>query len=678
MTVPRWRRDRSNSRSTRSGWRRPPAIPTTSRPPATGTLAAHRVNVAVKGDEVDAKFELAGGFDAAAAAGPAWRGALRSFDNGGPWPLRLAAPAILEIARDRVALGEARLEGSESRIELGDFLWDRGRLSSRGRFTAVPAAGVATALGMQLPLESTLRLAGQWSLEATPKLNGTIVIRRERGDLYAVEHDGPIREEIGFGLTEFVTEARFTDDALAATARWRATRAGDGEITADVGASADGALSRNAPVAVTARAKMPSLAPLQPWLGTSATVAGTAAIDLAGRGTLASLPLSGTIGGDGLRIDVPQWGVHLTGGRLAARVTDGVLAVEELSLQAGDGRFVATGTIGRLRRPGGADESATRLAWKAEKFRLFNRPDLRLVVNGSGTLAVVDGKLRLAGSVKAESGHIEYASTSVGRLADDVVVKGRPRPPPARGAGVGDTPLALDLDLDLGDALTFSGEGLETALTGRVKVQTDARGALQARGTIRAERGTYFAYGQKLVIDRGVLIFDGPLENPALDIVAVRRTPQVDAGVRLTGTARVPQLTLTSNPPLPEGETLAYLVTGQGLDRASRADLAALQAASAALLGRNQRPLTTTVARSLGLDDISFGSGGSTRADGTPGQVVSFGKRLTDRLSLVYEQGLTVATNGLRIEYALSRTLTLRAEAGTVSGVGIFYRRTMR
>jgi translocation and assembly module TamB len=645
---------------------------------ATGTLAAHRVNVAVKGDEVDAKFELAGGVDMAAAAGPAWRGALRSFDNSGPWPLRLAAPAVLEIARDRVALGEARLEGSESRIELGDFLWDRGRLSSRGRFTAVPAAGVATALGMQLPLESTLRLAGQWSLEATPKLNGTIVIRRERGDIYAVEHDGPIREEIGFGLTEFVTEARFTDDALAATARWRATRAGDGEITADVGASADGALSRNAPLAVTARARMPSLAPLQPWLGTSATVAGTAAIDLAGRGTLASLPLSGTIGGDGLRIDVPQWGVHLTGGRLAARFTDGVLALEDLTLQAGDGRFVATGTIGRVRRPGGADESATRLAWKAEKFRLFNRPDLRLVVNGSGTLTVADGKLRLAGSVKAESGHIEYASTSVGQLADDVVVKGRPRPPPAREAGLGDTPLALDLDLDLGDALTFSGEGLETALTGRVKVQTDARGALQARGTIRAERGTYFAYGQKLVIDRGVLIFDGPLDNPALDIVAVRRTPQVDAGVRLTGTARVPQLTLTSNPPLSEGETLAYLVTGQGLDRASRADLAALQAASAALLGRNQRPLTTTVARSLGLDDISFGSGGSTRADGTPGQVVSFGKRLTDRLSLVYEQGLTVATNGLRIEYALSRTLTLRAEAGTVSGVGIFYRRTMR
>jgi hypothetical protein len=45
-------------------------------------------------------------------------------------------------------------------------------------------------------------------------------------------------------------------------------------------------------------------------------------------------------------------------------------------------------------------------------------------------------------------------------------------------------------------------------------------------------------------------------------------------------------------------------------------------------------------------------------------------------LTLVYEQGLTVATNALRLEYTLSRTLTLRLEAGTISGFGIFYRRS--
>ena len=53
-----------------------------------------------------------------------------------------------------------------------------------------------------------------------------------------------------------------------------------------------------------------------------------------------------------------------------------------------------------------------------------------------------------------------------------------------------------------------------------------------------------------------------------------------------------------------------------------------------------------------------------------------FGKRITDKLTLGFEQGLSIATNALRIEYALSNTLTVRVEAGTISGVGIVYRRS--
>ena len=56
--------------------------------------------------------------------------------------------------------------------------------------------------------------------------------------------------------------------------------------------------------------------------------------------------------------------------------------------------------------------------------------------------------------------------------------------------------------------------------------------------------------------------------------------------------------------------------------------------------------------------------------------MVAIGKRLSNRLTLVYEQGLTVATNALRLEYALSRTLTVRVEAGTISGIGLFFRRS--
>ena len=118
---------------------------------------------------------------------------------------------------------------------------------------------------------------------------------------------------------------------------------------------------------------------------------------------------------------------------------------------------------------------------------------------------------------------------------------------------------------------------------------------------------------------------------------------------------------------------------GQPLDRTSGTDIAALQAASALLLGRNGKSITTTIAESVGLDDISIKGGGATARNGTPdaaNRVVSVGKRLTDKLSLVYEQGLTVANSALKIEYALTRNVRLRAETGLVSGVGIQYNRS--
>src|SRR5206468_11998762 len=103
---------------------------------------------------------------------------------------------------------------------------------------------------------------------------------------------------------------------------------------------------------------------------------------------------------------------------------------------------------------------------------------------------------------------------------------------------------------------------------------------------------------------------DGPLDNPSLDVVALRKNLAVEAGVELTGSARVPRVRITSNPLVPENEALAWLVTGEAPSATGRGgDIAALSAASAALLSSGGKPLTTQIAQSIGLDDISVRSG---------------------------------------------------------------------
>ena len=645
----------------------------------TGSLAHHTVKVALKGEGIDMQAAATGGLQDPGTGGAAtpfrWAGTLDRLDNQGEFAVALTAPANLAFAGSYVRLTNASIRIAEGHAEIADFSLDDGRISSRGTFDAIPLTVLVRLAGQQMPLRSTLTLKGDWSVAASPRLNGEIHVGRDQGDLYATNVASIDPRTLGFGITMLEGVAQFVNDATTARVQYGSARGGKGNLTFTVGedaSAAPGHIGRNAPVTLSLQADLPSLQPLQPWLGTTAVIDGRGRIDVTGRGTLGNIVLDGGVTGDDIRIDLPRYGVLLNSGRLRTRIESGKLLLDEFSIAAGEGTFSAQGTLVATAASG----ATPKITWQAKQFRAVSRPDMRLIVGGNGTLALVDGKIDLMGNVKFDEGFVEYQQTAGGTLADDVVIIGRPRPPPPT-SGLGDLPLKLDVTVDLGSQFTFTGEGLDTGLTGQVRVSTLPNGALTGVGTIQAVNGTYFALGQKLTIDRGQLIFDGPLDNPALDIVALRKNLQVEAGVEVTGNARFPRVRLVSNPPVPDNEKLAWLITGQGLDRASSGDIVALSAASAALLGRGQRPLNQELANRMGLDDISFAESSTATATGaTRGQVVTFGKRLTDRLSLVYEQGLTVATNALRIEYALTRTLTLRAEAGVVGSFGIYYRRS--
>jgi translocation and assembly module TamB len=232
-------------------------------------------------------------------------------------------------------------------------------------------------------------------------------------------------------------------------------------------------------------------------------------------------------------------------------------------------------------------------------------------------------------------------------------------------------PVALDLQLDLGEDLEVRGYGLEGKLAGQLQIETTAEGELRAYGRIRTVNATFFAYGQRLQVDPGIAIFEGPLNNPALQMTAWRRNQQVEVGVQVTGNARAPRVQLVSQPPVPEGERLSWLVLGRAPTDATKADLGLLQAAAGALLARGDKmPLDRRIAQAFGLDEISLRGSGEV-AD----RVVAVGKRLSDRLYISYEQGLgTVVSHLVKLDFSLTQRLAVRAETGTSSGVGLFYR----
>lgn len=621
----------------------------TLRARAEGTLGAHTLALDGRIDGYPVKGTAAGGWRDAR-----WSGALATLEVGGDYPFALDGALPLAATRERVEAGPGRARFAGGRLELDSVLWQHDRLASRGRFAALPAQPFLKAAGASLHPKSDLRLVGEWDVRASPRLDGTVSIARESGDLVL-----PTDPAIAVGLRTLAIDATLVADAIDAVARIDA-RIGTGTATV-----ATSGIERASALKAEAALQVPTLQPFEALVGTAALVGGRVDLALAAGGTLGQPVVTGTLTGHDMRVDSPLYGVALREGELRATLADSVLRLERFSARADRGRFVAEGTM-PLR---GGDPQA-RLAWRAEELSLFSRPDRRLQVNGDGTLSLERGRLALRGELKAQSAYFEFERPAVARLDDDILVRGRARE--RRADTFRSALLDLDLALDFGDDFRILGAGLETTLRGGMRIRTASDGSLVAQGTVDSVRGSYYAFGQKLTIERGQLIFDGPIENPALDVLALRKGLQVEAGVELTGTVRVPRLRLVSQPPVSDTEKLSWLTLGAGPEAMTGANLALVQAAASAVLqGGSQLPLGRRVAQAVGLDEITVRGSGAAGS-----QVVAIGKRLSDRVYVEYEQGV-VATNFIvRLSYALSRFVSASAETGRATGVGVYYRRS--
>src|SRR5574343_273652 len=169
--------------------------------------------------------------------------------------------------------------------------------------------------------------------------------------------------------------------------------------------------------------------------------------------------------------------------------------------------------------------------------------------------------------------------------------------------------LDLDIATDLGANFLFSGAGLSSRLAGEVRITAKGRDLPRASGTIRTRDGRFDAYGQKLAIERGVLSFNGLLDNPALDVRAVRKGLAVEPGVQISGTAQKPVVKLVSDPDLPDTEKLAWLVLGHGPEQRGARDPTPLFSAAAGLLGNDSGNVVQQVKKTFGFDELGVRQG---------------------------------------------------------------------
>ncbi len=186
--------------------------------------------------------------------------------------------------------------------------------------------------------------------------------------------------------------------------------------------------------------------------------------------------------------------------------------------------------------------------------------------------------------------------------------------------------------------------------------------------------GTYEAFGRKLEIEYGYINFNGAVDNPGMNIRAMRRNQEVEAGVEVTGTVRLPRVRLVSEPNVPDEDKLSWLMFGYGAEGAGASQQKQLSggALGGAALGMIGGKAGKNVVSHFGIDEFSIGPSTAGLSDT---QVVSVGKAVTDKISVGYEQSLTSASNVVKLTWAFSQRWSLLAKGGSINGLSVLFNR---
>ncbi|WP_158597886.1 translocation/assembly module TamB domain-containing protein [Noviherbaspirillum saxi] len=623
---------------------------------ANGTTGQHRIDATIA-EPGQNWYGAASGTLSQPESDPRWTGSITALNGSGRFNARLAGPARLMLSADQTQVDGLVIDADRGRIAVEQFARDAGGMRTRGRLEKIQLSQILRLLEPAPPLRTDLQFSGDWNLQVADTLSGSANLRRDSGDATVLGGTS-----VTLGLRSLNASLSADEGRLALQIQAEGRQLGniDARVTTRAGSGAQRlSFEQDAPVSGNIRIDVPSLAWTGPLIAPTASIAGRLQSEIAIEGSIGTPRLAGSINGDGLRIAMADLGIDLRQGVLKSEFQGERLVINALRFEGAEGNVTVTGPIDLK-----DGNISALLALRAERFALLSRADRRVIISGDSRIAVADKRPSVTGAFTVDSGFIDLGSADKPELSSDVVIVGQEKKSGQK------TGAAVDLSIGLGDGIKLKGRGIDGTLVGKLRILSDPAGTLQAQGTLSIYKGTFSAYGRELKIEQGLIRFTGPLNNPALDILAMRRGQEVEAGVSVRGTVLAPRVSLVSEPSVADAEKLSWLVLGRGLATANPGDAGTLQSAAAALLSKGaQAGLQSRIASAFGLDTFSVGTSDDTLQQ----RIVTLGKQISSRLYLSYQQGLENAGSVVQLRYTLTPRLSVEAEAGARSAVSLFY-----
>jgi autotransporter translocation and assembly factor TamB len=412
-------------------------------------------------------------------------------------------------------------------------------------------------------------------------------------------------------------------------------------------------------------------------------MSGTGQVNLTVTGSPQAPIVDGTIRVDGGAFTLTGAGVSYRNATAALSFKANHLAIDALEVEDHDGHA--------LQAVGGVD------VFGDPAHRGFNvhvtSSGIHVLDNELGTLQVgADVQLsgdfaspKVAGKLSLESGRLQvdrilqkttkgaYSETPEGEVATAT-----PGAAPTAGPGGPAAPaqkglsdrVTIDVQINLPDNLVMRGRKLRVGDSsvglgdmnviagGQMHVVKAAGGQLDIIGGIQIVRGTYTFQGRRFDVSRGSDVqFRGEdVTNPALNLSADQTVNGIDATVHVGGTAKRPELTLSSQPPLDQAEILSLIVFGQSVGDLASSDRTSLADSAAAMAGGMvTTPLADSIAQALDLDTFEILAPTATEA----APVVSVGSTIGSRIYVGLKREVGGTSSAVSFEYRFTRFLRL-------------------
>jgi translocation and assembly module TamB len=577
-----------------------------------------------------------------------WQAHLASAELGNQSHLHmtLEAPSQLTLSAERLRLETACVHDEHARL-CASMAIDAAQRSLELRATDLPMRAMTAGVTAGTDYDGTLSVTIAAMAAGDEPWRGSLHAQLENAALHRHFANGRIETlDLGTGtITGQIDQHELTGDL--------ALDAGNaGSITGKISARGLEADWHDWPLTGTLALDTHALGFISAYVPPIDRASGRVTGQLALSGTAAAPRLTGELKVINGQLDAYQINLSLREVNFTARLADDTLTIDGTALAGPDGH---ASVDGNLRWQHGLPYGDLHLV--GSDLRVLNIPEARVDASPDVSLHLEGRRIDLRGQVTLPYARIEPAHLAHAVLpSNDETIVGVDEP-----AGEAQIKVFSDITLVLGERVTVNTQGLSGRLSGSITVTSDDTGINRGSGELKVEEGKYLAYGRNLDIERGRLLFsNGFISDPGLDLRAVKKFPDITAGVNVRGTLRSPRMTFFSDPEVAQSQIVSLLLAGGSLESTQNAS----DPSTHANAGRSDALMQggAILAQQVGgRFDIEAG----VEQDMTNETSLVLGRYLSPRLYVSYGVGLVEAINTVKMRYTVGDHWTIKTEAGT-------------